>query len=312
MPRINLSSVSTPSRFELPAIIPQGTRDDTIFRYACSLRAMGVAEDDLRAAVEEANATRCNPPMTDREVEQKVRQALGYEEGHGASMGRPHARVERHVRKCRRAGRPDKLPDMSGLGRLEQARAWIDALFFPDDVVGLCFETRSRFPSTEWYAYAGQLCDPYDPMLEKLLGSANPSVGLYAVVNPITGFGGRRRDADIADLRWALVECDDLPPDEQLERMCALLFEPEDEGWKCKALAWSGNKSYHAVVYIGASTKEEYRSRVEDLYSYCDANGLPVDHSCGNPARLTRIPGVRRGDQTQWLRWCDGCPDYQA
>ena len=304
MPRINLSGITSPSRFELPAIIPKGTRDDTIFRYACSLRAMGVAEDDLRAAVEEANATRCEPPMTDREVEQKVRQALGYEEGHGASMGKAPVRIERQVRECKRVGRPDKLPDMSSLDPLGQARAWIDSLFFPEDVVCLCFETRSHFPTTEWYAYAGQLCDPHDPMLGMLLDAAKLEIGLYAVVNPIGEFGGRRRDADVSDYRWALVECDALPAESQLERMCALLFEPDDNGWKCHALTWSGNKSFHAIVYVGASTKEEYKAKVDDLYAYCDANGLPVDHSCGNPTRLTRIPGVHRGDQAQWLRWC--------
>lgn len=326
MPRINLSRTAESSRFVLPATIPQGQRDNTIFRFACSLRALDVAEDELRAAVYEANATRCDPPLSDHEVEQKVRQALGYQGGHGGSLGRaPARRPERPVRVAHRQGRPERLPDMSGLSPLEQTRAWIDALFYPEDIVCLCFGTTSRFPSAEWYACAGQLLDEGDRCLEEQLARARRNIGLYGVVNPIRDIvrpvedaadplrdrEGTRKDEHVASLRWALVECDELPPDQQLERICALLFEPEETGWKCKALTWSGGKSWHAVVYIGAETRAEYDQRVSDLYGYCDANGLPVDHACRNPARLTRVPGVMRGGQMQQLRWCDSCPTFR-
>lgn len=326
MPTISLDMTAEASRFELPSVIARGTRDDVIFRYACSLRSLNVGEDELRAAVFEANATRCDPPLPDRQVERKVQQALGYEGGHGGSLGRPPARRERHVRKIDFVGCPDLLPDCSGMEPIDQARAWLDALFFEEDVVCLCFDVVSKFPATEWYAYAGQLLDVGDPTLGTLLSQVKPSIGLYAVQNPITDktrevknhddplrdVEGMRRDRDVADLRWALVECDRLPPDEQLERICALLFEEQDTGWKCKAITWSGNKSYHAIVYVGAKSPEEYAEKVEELYAYCDANGLPVDHACRNPSRLTRMPGVRRGAQRQSLRWCDSCLTYQT
>lgn len=318
MPIVEFGRTQTTQRFELPALIPKGQRDTTIFRYACSLRALGVEECELRAAVEEANATRCQPPLSDYEVDKKVKQALGYAPGHGSGTVRQHdyaqtVRRKRGARRSHRRGNPSLLPDASKcLDTLSQARAWIDSLFFPEDVVCLCFDKATRFPATEWYAYAGQLLDAGDPMLEMLLSQAKQHVGLYAVQNPIGGCGGSRKDANVSDLRWALVECDELPPDKQLERMCALLFEPEDTGWKCKAITWSGNKSYHAIVYVGARSRDEYDSKVDDLYAFCDANGLPVDHSCRNPARLTRMPGVRRGDQAQVLRWCDTCRTYLA
>ncbi len=308
MPMIDMSAVDERRGYELPSVIGSGTRDVELHAYASSLQAKGVPDEQIVALVMEANAERCDPPLPEWQARKCAESAIGrYEKGCGGTYGREaHTRTERPVRTVRRRGRPDLLPDMSGMGPLGQARAWLRALFFPEDVVCLVLEPESRFPQTEWYAYAGQLTDEADPLLGKLLGAAH-GCGLWAVQNPVRGFGGRRRDVDVADLRWALVECDELPADEQLERMCALLFEPQGTGWKCKSLTWSGNKSWHAEVYVGATDMDEYRSRVEALYRYCDANGLPPDRSCRNPARLTRIAGAWRAEtgQRQELRWCD-------
>lgn len=307
MPAIDLSAV-TDGRFELPAAIGEGARDETLHRYASSLQARGVADEEIVALVLEANARRCDPPLPERQARKCAMSAVrSYEKGAGGTYGRKaHAAPERPVRHVRRRGRPDLLPDMSGLGAEAQARAWLRAMFGPEDVACLVLGLPSRFPTTEWYAHAGQLCDEGDPLLGMLLGSAR-DCGMWCVQNPVAGCGGGRRDEDVADLRWALVECDELPPDEQLERICALLFETRDTGWKCKAVTWSGNKSWHAEVYVGAPDIETYRARVDELYRLCDANGLPVDHSCRNPARLTRLPGAMRAGtgQRQALRWCD-------
>lgn len=68
-------------RFELPDVIPQGKRDDTLFRYACSLQAQGLPDDKIMTIVSDANRARCNPPMSDEDVRNKVRSALGYDKG---------------------------------------------------------------------------------------------------------------------------------------------------------------------------------------------------------------------------------------
>lgn len=308
MPNMDMSAVAERGGFELPATIGEGGRDVTLHAYASSLQARGVGDGQIVALVMEANATRCQPPLPDWQARKCAESAIrSYAKGSGGTYGRAARAVpERPARRVHRRGLPDLLPDMSGLEPLAQARAWLSAMFFPDDVVCLVLEPESRFPTTEWYAHAGQLTDEGDPLLGRLVGAAR-DCGLWAVQNPIRGHGGRRRDADVADLRWALVECDELPPDEQLERMCALLFEPQATGWKCKALTWSGNKSLHAEVYVGATDIGSYRAQVDELYRYCGANGLPVDRSCRNPARLTRLPGCERREtgQRQWLRWCD-------
>ena len=306
MPLVDMSAVGEAAGFELPAVIPEGQRDVTIHRYASSLQARGVADDEIVALCLEANERRCSPPMPAWQARKCAESAIAsYEKGGASSYGRTARPVARRpVRVVDRRGRPDLLPDLSGLGPLEQARAWLSAMFMPDEVVCLVMEPKSRFPTTEWYAHAGQLCDPCDPLLGRLLGSVRPC-GMWAVQNPVREPGGGRRREDVARWRWALVECDTLPADEQLERICALLFDDNPHGYHAHAVTWSGGKSWHAEVLVNARDEEEYRERVEGLYRFCEANGLPPDRSCRNPNRLTRLPGAARGEtgQPQSLRW---------
>ncbi len=63
----------------------------------------------------------------------------------------------------------------------------------------------------------------------------------------------------------------------------------------------SGKKSLHAIVKIEAGTYEEYRKRVDYLYNVCKKNGLKVDNQNRNPSRLSRMPGVIRNGQKQFL-----------
>ncbi len=62
-------------RFELPATIKKGERDDTLFRYAASLRSRGRSDEEIKMAVAGANATRCKPPMDSSDIERICRQA---------------------------------------------------------------------------------------------------------------------------------------------------------------------------------------------------------------------------------------------
>lgn len=115
------------------------------------------------------------------------------------------------------------------------------------------------------------------------LGFHNDTNDCYNVINPATG----RKNADVTAYRFALVESDVLPLDDQLRLILNLRLP-------CAALVFSGNKSYHAIVHVDAKDKEEYSARVQLLYDICKDNGLLVDESCKNPARLTRLPGFIR------------------
>jgi len=76
----NQSSINLKSQ-QLPEVIPEGKRDDTIFRYACSLQAKGFEDEEISNMVYTANEERCKPPLTENIVEQKILQALKYEKG---------------------------------------------------------------------------------------------------------------------------------------------------------------------------------------------------------------------------------------
>lgn len=56
-------------RFEAPDTVQEGGRNGTMFRMAASLRAKGLSEAAITAAVWEENQLRCKPPLTRREIE---------------------------------------------------------------------------------------------------------------------------------------------------------------------------------------------------------------------------------------------------
>lgn len=64
-----------------PERITEGSRNDTLFRMACSLRSKGMSEAGITAALLAENRERCNPPLDDKEVEKICRSAWKYERG---------------------------------------------------------------------------------------------------------------------------------------------------------------------------------------------------------------------------------------
>jgi len=59
--------------------IPEGRRDDFIFRYACRLRRLGMTLEEIDVALQEINKTRCTPPLPASQITQKAKQAYKYE-----------------------------------------------------------------------------------------------------------------------------------------------------------------------------------------------------------------------------------------
>ncbi len=54
-------------------------------------------------------------------------------------------------------------------------------------------------------------------------------------------------------------------------------------------------------MHIDAASIEEYRKRVDYLYSVCQKNGLEPDLNNRNPSRMSRMPGVIRNGQKQFI-----------
>lgn len=69
-------------RFKSPEIIPEGQRTDILVRELCSLHSKGLSDGAIRAALREENEEKCEPPLTEQELEKEVFPALSrYKKG---------------------------------------------------------------------------------------------------------------------------------------------------------------------------------------------------------------------------------------
>lgn len=177
---------------------------------------------------------------------------------------------------------------------------YLETLFEPDERVGYVTETWEKdgkfFPTKGCSdRTAGQLIDALSAChgdLGAVLGDYNPKAGAWIRFNPLDGQGVKNEN--VTDYRYALVESDNM----ELEKQNALIRELE---LPVACLVYSGGKSLHAIVKIQADTYEEYRRRVDYLYNVCRKNGLLLDSQNRNPSRLSRMPGVLRGEKKQYL-----------
>lgn len=65
----------------IPEEIPEGQRDNFMFKLACKYQAIGMSDSAMLAALQEENKNRCKPPLTDKEIQKKVEQAQKYQKG---------------------------------------------------------------------------------------------------------------------------------------------------------------------------------------------------------------------------------------
>ncbi|MDO4796903.1 MAG: AAA family ATPase [Coriobacteriales bacterium] len=210
---------------------------------------------------------------------------------------------ENDLRLPQFAALPD-APDLTPLD-LEPASmlmTYVRSAFLPGDRINVVRDAQERGGRSVPHGFGHTFYpDQLIHNAEEVLGECDMDTGAWLRVNAVTsveaarsGDGRAYSDADVTSWRNALVECDELPRDKQLEMIMRLRLP-------CRCIVDSGNKSVHAIVAVDAKDADEFKGRTRALYDYCDANGLPVDHSCRNPSRLTRLPGVRRGDHIQRL-----------
>lgn len=65
--------------FELPQVVVSGKRNETMFRFACSLQAKGLPDIAIEASVIAVNKKNCQPPLDDKEVQQIISSVLKFE-----------------------------------------------------------------------------------------------------------------------------------------------------------------------------------------------------------------------------------------
>ncbi len=181
-----------------------------------------------------------------------------------------------------------------------QLITYLETLFEASETVGYVtrsYEKDGRFLPTKgcYDRTAGQLIEALSKCggdVGAVLGDYNPEAGAWIRFNPLDGRG--IKNENVTDFRYALVESDSLP----IEQQQAIIQQLE---LPAAALVHSGGKSLHAIVRIDAADYAEYRQRVDFLYKICQKNGLEIDTQNRNPSRLSRMPGVTRKGRKQLL-----------
>ena len=136
-----------------------------------------------------------------------------------------------------------------------------------------------------------------------------PDTGLYIGLNPLQCLEGTGHkaptDAMVTDYRLALLEADDMSLGEQWGAIRKMRLP-------IAAITFSGSKSLHVLVRVDADDNLQlYKERVATLHELANACGFKTDPSCRNPSRLTRLPGAKRGENTQrMVSWAWGYPDW--
>lgn len=211
------------------------------------------------------------------------------------SIGREPVIVDRHWIEGREIASPQSWNPVRDL------ITYLDTLFESTDKVG--YVTRATkgdggriSPSKGcWDRTAGQLIEQLSKCngdIGSVLGDYSEDVGAWIRFNPLDGKG--IRNENVTEFRYALVESDSV----DIEKQNAILRELE---LPIACLVHSGNKSLHAIVRVDAADYPEYRKRVDYLYAVCKKNGLDIDTQNRNPSRLSRMPGVVRSGQKQFL-----------
>lgn len=199
---------------------------------------------------------------------------------------------------------PDDIPMPATDWRPGDMIRYLKAMFEPDECVGIVttvFESDGKFrPGGKGIhdLTCGFLCEKLsiigdvDTVVENAIGTPSAMAGVWVRINPLDGKGVK--DVNVTAFRHTLIEADD----QDLGKQLALIRELE---LPCSAIVHSGGKSIHALVRVDAPDLETYRARVDRLYQVCEASGLKVDQANRNPSRLSRLPGVARGERSQYL-----------
>ena len=184
---------------------------------------------------------------------------------------------------------------------LKDITDYLSAVFEPEEKVCVVV-TASKDDDGKYRPFGGSASRTAKQLLDSLsagpspivdtFGTTNPESGVWVCFNPMDGEG--RKNSNVTSYRYALVESDE----QDIDTQYAIL---QDLKLPIKMLVHSGSKSLHAIVNIGAVDYKQYQERVDYLYTVCRRKGLKVDTQDKNPARLSRMPGFRRGEKWQYI-----------
>jgi hypothetical protein len=143
-------------------------------------------------------------------------------------------------------------------------------------------------------------------------GTPKSKAGAWVRPNPVKDNGAGKRgastDADVTSFRFCLLESDMLPVELQLSLLARLPLP-------VAAMVDSGGRSIHAWVMLNCLSAQEYRTKVERIYTLLARFGLCPSNK--NPSRMSRLPGAQRevgkhGDGAQRLLYLNPEPSETA
>lgn len=207
----------------------------------------------------------------------------------------------------------DIVPDGEPTSWRQEVYDYLQALFEPNEHVGYVtndveFVSDGKgggswkpTGSGTYFKTQGQICKELmrkkdgeyaNKAFDWVLESYPPEGGAFIRINPLDGNGPS--DKNVTAYRHALIESDTLPQGKQLALIRAMKLP-------VVAVVSSGHKSVHGIVRVDAKDATQYKERVQALYDYCRDAGFICDEQNRNPSRLSRIPGVQRGEHWQRL-----------
>ena len=212
----------------------------------------------------------------------------------------------------------DSQPDPATIRKpTEDLILYLSTLFDPDDHVGYVTNDAWQTDDGKWVPSKGVFDRTAQELIDSLrkhpddlgatVGDWKEEAGAWIRFNALDGDGVRNEN--VTSFRFALVESDAMPVEEQIA-MYRRLELP------IAALVSSAHKSVHAIVHVDATDMQDYRKRVTYLYDFLSSHGVKVDTQNRNPSRLSRMPGVTRNGQMQkllgvnigrksWVDWMD-------
>ncbi|MCI5707991.1 AAA family ATPase [Veillonella caviae] len=188
--------------------------------------------------------------------------------------------------------------------RIKDLITYLETLFEPEEYVGYVTTTYShqdkdghqiKSPTKGTYTFtASMLLNRLrgSSTFENAMGTLDEEAGAWIRFNPLDGNGVK--NDNVSAYKYTLLESDNM----DIGKQKAILEQLE---LPIAAMVHSGNKSIHAIVRIDAKNYDEYRSRVDFIYDIVRKNGFKLDKQNRNPSRLSRMPGVMRNGQPQFL-----------
>lgn len=269
----------------------KGERNDALFRAVMTARREGLSEIEIYHQLTQK-------ALSDGLSESEIRSTIN--SGMRTPMDEKRPRRTRKVYdwdsiigpgSLRRE--PLALPGPASDWETEDFPRFLNALFRADEYVS--YNAASKEGKPRGY---GKYRQTRSKLLDRHKDNHTTDVvcseddGAWVRLNPMDGEG--IKDANVTAYRHTLVESDELSIEEQW-RIMNVLRVP------CSTVVHSGNKSLHFAVKVDAQDKNEYRRRVNKLHDVLAQHGFVSDRQNRNPSRLSRLPGVYRHGNPQYL-----------